>query len=52
MTERISIKYLDNPQKRSILGFHSGSVVKNSPANAGYTGLIPNLGSSQVLQSN
>ena len=33
-------------------GFFGGSVVKNLPANAGDTGLIPGLGRSHMLQSN
>ena len=33
-------------------GFPGGSVVKNLPANAGDTGLIPDPGRSHVLQSN
>ena len=33
-------------------GFPGGSVVKNSPASAGDTGLIPDPGRSHVLQSN
>ena len=52
MTKRILIKYLDNPQKRSTLGFHSGSGVKNSPANAGDTGSIPGAGRSQMPWGN
>ena len=52
MTERILIKYLDNPQKRSISGFPSGSVVKNSPASAGDTGSIPGTGRSQMPWGN
>ena len=33
-------------------GFPGGSVVKNLPADAGDTGLIPGLGRSHMLQSN
>ena len=33
-------------------GFPGGSVVKNPPANAGDTGLIPSLGRTHMLQSN
>ena len=33
------------------MGFLGGSVVKNLPANAGDTGLIPGLGRAHVLQS-
>ena len=33
-------------------GFPSGSVVRNAPANAGNTGLIPSLGRTHMLQSN
>ena len=33
-------------------GFPGGSVVKNSPANAGDMGLIPGLGGSHMPQSN
>ena len=33
-------------------GFLGGSVVKNSPANAGDTGLIPSPGRSHMLQGN
>ena len=32
-------------------GFPGGSVVKNPPANAGDTGLIPGPGRSHMLQS-
>ena len=40
-------------QKDSLLeGFPCGAVDKNSPANAGDTGLIPNPGRSHVLQRN
>ena len=34
------------------LDFPSGSVVKNPPANAGHTGLIPSPGRSYTLQGN
>ena len=33
-------------------GFPGGSVVKNPPANAGDTGLIPGSGRSHVLRNN
>ena len=33
-------------------GFPGGSVVKNPPANAGDTGLIPGPGRSHMLRSN
>ena len=38
--------------KNSLSGFPGGSVVKNSPANAGDMGLIPGLGGSHMPQSN
>ena len=34
-----------------LMGFPSGSVVKNLPINAGDTGVIPVLGRSHMLQS-
>ena len=40
---------LKNKQNRDLPG---GPVVKNLPANAGDTGLIPGLGRSHILQSN
>ena len=36
----------------TILGFLGGSVVKNSPANAGDTGSIPGPGRSYISWSN
>ena len=33
-------------------GFPGGAVVKNPPANAGYTGSSPDLGRSHMPQSN
>ena len=38
-------------QEISCRGFHYGSVLKNSPANAGDMGLIPGQGRSHVLRS-
>ena len=38
--------------KQQQQGFPGGSVVKNSPANAGDMGSIPDPGSSHVLRSN
>ena len=38
--------------KAQAWGFPGGSVVKNLPANAGDTGLIPGLGRSHLLRSN
>ena len=35
-----------------IWGFPHGSAVKNLPASAGETGLIPGLGGSHMLQNN
>ena len=37
---------------KSLLGFPGGSVVKNLPANARDTGLIPDLGRSHMPKSN
>ena len=34
------------------MDFHGGSVVKNLPANAGDTGLIPDPGRFHMLRSN
>ena len=39
-------------QKATALGFPGGSVVKNSPADAGDLDLIPNLGRSHMLWNN
>ena len=39
-------------KKKNFRGFSDGSVVKNPPANAGDTGLIPDLGRSQMSQNN
>ena len=39
-------------KKKNELGLLGGSVVKNSPANAGDTGLIPGPGRSYMLRSN
>ena len=39
-------------KKISSMGFSGGSVVKNPPANAGDTGLIPDPGRSQMPPSN
>ena len=36
----------NNPSKNEVKGFPGGSVVKNPPANAGDTGLIPGSESS------
>ena len=36
---------------RKFWGFPGGSVVENPPANAGATGLIPDLGRSHMLRS-
>ena len=36
----------------SLMGFPGDSLVKNPPANAGDTGLIPDLGRSHMSQSN
>ena len=41
----------NNPSKNEVKGFPGGSVVKNPPANAGDTGLIPDPGRSHMLQS-
>ena len=38
--------------KITVEGFHSGSVVKNPPANAGDMGLIPDPGRFYVMRSN
>ena len=38
--------------KSKVLGFSGDSVVKNPLANAGATGLIPDLGRSHVPESN
>ena len=38
--------------KKYIVGFPGGSVVKNPPANAGGTGLIPGPGRSYIPWSN
>ena len=38
--------------KKMWRGFPGGSVVKNPPANAGDTSLLPDLGRSHMLQSN
>ena len=35
-----------------VMGFSSGSVVENRPANAGDVGSIPDPGRSHMLQSN
>jgi len=40
-----------NPSKNEVRGFPGGSVVKNPPANAGDTGLIPDPGRPHMLQS-
>ena len=45
----VSITILMNKVER---GFPGGSVVKNSPANSGNTGLIPDPGRSHMLRSN
>ena len=39
-------------KERERMDFPSGSVVKNLPANAGNTGLIPSLERSHVLRGN
>ena len=39
-------------QKEKFRDFPGGTVVKNPPANAGDTGLIPGLGRSHILWSN
>ena len=43
---------LEIKKKKSPRGFPGGSVVKNLPANAGETGLIPDLGRSHMPRSN
>ena len=54
MSEGTSLKYLKLQMNRNYIieGFPGGSVVKNLPANAEDTGLIPDAGRSLVLQSN
>ena len=48
--EKIEIpKEIKNPKQE---GFPGGSVVKNPPANAGDTGLIPGPGRSHMPRSN
>ena len=47
-----TIKVILKRKKERKKGFPGGSVVKNSPANAGDVGLIPGLGGSHVPQSN
>ena len=42
----------DSLFKKWCWGYPGGSVVQNLPANTGNMGLIPDLGRSQVLQSN
>ena len=37
---------------KNVKDFPGGAVVKNPPANAGDTGLIPGLGRSHMPQSN
>ena len=46
--------FTHNPgnQNSELWDFFGGTVVKNSPANAGDTGSIPGLGRSHMLQSN
>ena len=39
-------------KKKNGEGFPGGSVIKNPPADAGDTGLIPNLRRSHMLRSN
>ena len=39
-------------KKKNLKGFTSDSVVKNTPANAADTGLIPDPGRSHILWSN
>ena len=41
-----------NDTKNKLQGFPAGSAVKNSPFNAGDTGLIPDPGRPHMLQSN
>ena len=41
-----------NLHKKSMLDFPGGTVVKNSPANAGDMGLIPGLGRFHTRQNN
>ena len=45
MSEGTSLKYLKLQMNRNYIieGFPGGSVVKNLPANAGDTGLIPHI---------
>ena len=45
-------KTLKKKKKRPVKGFPGGTVVKNLPANAGYTGLSPGPGRSHMLWSN
>ena len=47
-----TIKLILKRKKERKKGFPGGSVVKNSPANAGDMGLIPGLGGSHMPQSN
>ena len=47
-----TIKVILKRKKERKKGFPGGSVVKNSPANAGDVGVIPGLGGSHVPQSN
>ena len=51
---RFPTEWLPKSQRIRVLrkGFPGGSVVKNLPANAGDTGLIPDLERSHVPQSN
>ena len=43
-----TIKVILKRKKERKKGFPGGSVVKNSPANTGDTGLIPDLGRSHI----
>ena len=43
--------FMEKCSKKKVLGFPHGSVVKNLPANAGDTGLIPDPGWFHMLWS-
>ena len=47
-----SFNLIKSPFKNSTAGFPGGSVVKNLPANAGDTSLIPGPGRPYMQQSN
>jgi len=47
-----SFNLIKSPFKNSTAGFPGGSVVKNLPANAGDTSLIPSPGRFYMQQSN